>query len=128
MNDVTKTRKDLGYFIKQIEQLSCLVYCDRNMNDAISTRKIPEYTRLRLMFSLGIFLVEITSFMFLSQHRDTQAIFYLLNRDTKVIFYLFYKITKVFSSFRDVIRVSTVRENEVRPIRDCVGRVLFYKA
>ena len=30
--------------------------------------------------SLGIFLVEMTSFTFLSQHRDTQAIFYLLNK------------------------------------------------
>ena len=49
------------------------------MNDAISTRKIPKNTRLCLMFSLGIFLVEMTSFVFLSQHRDTQAIFYLLN-------------------------------------------------
>ena len=49
------------------------------MNDAISTRKIPKNTRLRLVFLLGIFLVEMSSFMFLSQHRDGQAIFYLLN-------------------------------------------------
>ena len=45
----------------------------------------------------AIFLVEMASFMFLSQYRDT-----------KTIFYLFYKITKVFSSFRDVIHVSVL--------------------
>ena len=58
------------------------------------------------MFS-GIFPVEMASFMF-------------LYRNTKAIFCLFYKITKVFSSFRDVIHVCT------RPIRACVGRMLFY--
>ena len=47
------------------------LYCDRNMNDAISTSKIPENTRLRLVFSLGVLLVEMTSFMLLSQQRDT---------------------------------------------------------
>ena len=47
------------------------------MNDAISTRKVSENTRLRLVFSLGIFSVEMTLIMFLLQHRDTQAIFYL---------------------------------------------------
>ena len=57
------------------------LYCDRNMNDVILTRKIPENTQLHLVFLLGIFLVEITSFMFLSQHRDTQAILCLLNID-----------------------------------------------
>ena len=35
--------------------------------------------------------------MFLSQYRDTKA-----------IFNLFYKITEVFSSFRDVIHVSVL--------------------
>ena len=45
----------------------------------------------------GIFPVEMASFMFLSQYKDTKA-----------IFYLFYKITKVFSSFRDVIHVSVL--------------------
>ena len=49
------------------------------MNDAISTGKTPENTRLHLTFSLGIFPVEMMSFMFLSQYIDTQAIFYLLN-------------------------------------------------
>ena len=48
------------------------------MNDVISTGKIGENTRLHLVFSPDIFLVEMTSFMFLSQHRDTQAIFYWL--------------------------------------------------
>ena len=49
------------------------------MNDAISTGEISGNTGLRLLFPLGIFLVEMTSLMFLSEHRDTQAIFYLLN-------------------------------------------------
>ena len=38
------------------------------------------------------------SFMFLSQYRDTKA-----------IFYLFYKITKGFSSFGDIIHVSVLQ-------------------
>ena len=79
MDDVTKTQKNLGYFIKQEENSFRSPYCDRNMNDAISTGKIPGNTWLRLVFLLGIFPVEMTSFMFLSQHRNTQAIFYLLN-------------------------------------------------
>ena len=53
-----------------------------------------ENTRRSREFS-GLFLIEMASFMFLSQYRDTKA-----------IFYLFYKITKIFSSFRDVIHVS----------------------
>ena len=79
MNDVTKTRENLGYFIKQIEIAFVSLHCDRNMTEAISIEKIPENTRLRLGFSLGIFPVQMTSFMFLSHHRHTQAIFYLLN-------------------------------------------------
>ena len=78
MDDITKTRKSLRYLIKQVENSFRVLYCGRNMIDAISTGKIPENTRLRLVFSLGIFVVEMTSFVFLSQHRDTQAIFYLL--------------------------------------------------
>ena len=50
-------------------------YCDRNMNNAISTGKIPENTQQRLVFSLGIFPFEMTSSMFLSQRRHTQAIY-----------------------------------------------------
>ena len=53
-------------------------YCDRNIHDAISTGKIPENIWLCLVFSLGIFPVEVTSFMFLSQPWDTQEISYLL--------------------------------------------------
>ena len=74
MDDVTKTRQNLGYFYKTNRNR------DRNMNDAISTGKIQENTRLYLVFSPGIFPVEMTSFMFLSQHGDTQVIFYLLNK------------------------------------------------
>ena len=67
------------------------------MNDVISTGKIPsENTRRSGLFS-GIFSLDMASFMFLSQYRDTKA-----------IFYLFYKITKVFSNFCDVIHVSVV--------------------
>ena len=65
MDDVTKTRKNHGYFIKQIENsLSVPVH------DAILTWKILENTWLRLVFSLGIFLVEMRSFMFLP-NRET---------------------------------------------------------
>ena len=67
------------------------------MSDVISTRKMPSENTRRSQAFTGIFLVELASFMFLSQYRDTKA-----------IFYLFYKITKVFSSFRDVIRVSAL--------------------
>ena len=71
--------------------------CDRNMNDVISTRKmLSGNTRRSRVFS-GISPVEMASFMFLSQYRDTKA-----------IFDLFYKIAKVFSSFRDVIYVSVL--------------------
>ena len=67
------------------------------MNDIISIGKMPcKNTRRSRVFS-GIFPVEMASFMFLSQHRDTKA-----------IFYLFYKVTKVFLSFRDVIHVSVL--------------------
>ena len=55
-----------------------------------------ENTKRSRMFS-GIFLVEMALLMFLSQYRDTKA-----------IFYLFSEITKVFSSFRDVIHVSVL--------------------
>ena len=41
------------------------------MNDTISTGKIPENSQLCLMFSLDIFLVEMMSFMFLSQHKHS---------------------------------------------------------
>ena len=41
----------------------------------------PENTRLHLLFSLGILVVEMLAFKFLSQHRDTQPIFYLLNNE-----------------------------------------------
>ena len=67
------------------------------MNDIISTRKMPsQNTRHSQLFS-GIFLVEMASFMFLSQYRDTKA-----------IFYLFYKITKVFTSFPDIVHLSVL--------------------
>ena len=56
------------------------LYCDRNIHDGFSTGKIPENTRPRLVFSLGIFPVEMMPFMFLSLHRDTQKIFHLLKR------------------------------------------------
>ena len=76
-----KTQENLGYFIKQIEnsfQVSVLVI---------------------EAFFLGIFLVEMTSFMFLSQHRDTQAIFYCVNQSMAVLlikFFLFGCSTMIF--------------------------------
>ena len=94
------------------------------MNDDISTRKIPSENTRRSRVFFGIFLVEMASFMFLSQDRDTKAIFYLL-----------YKIRRhsclctVIQNENDVNRVSIYnpREDEAHPIRACVGRVLFYK-
>ena len=58
------------------------------MNDVISTGKMPSENTGRSRVFSGIFLVEMASFMCLSQYRDKKA-----------TFYLFYKITKVFSSF-----------------------------
>ena len=56
--------------------------------DMVDIRKTQE----NLGYSLGIFLVEMT-FMFLSQHRDTQAIFYLLNRNLFISYkLLLYKL------------------------------------
>ena len=67
-----------GWCHKNLTTTFMTLYCDRYMNDAIWTGEIPENTWLCLMFSLDIFLVEMTSFMYLSQQRDTQAISYLL--------------------------------------------------
>ena len=57
----------------------------------------PEKCLVKTRDVAECFLVEMVSFMFLSQYRDTKA-----------IFYLFYIIIKVFSSFRDVSRVSVL--------------------
>ena len=51
------------------------LWCDRNVNDDISTGKMPENTKHSQVFS-GIFLVEMTSSMFLSV-KGTKAVFYL---------------------------------------------------
>ena len=51
MNDVTKTRESLGYFMKQIAFVS--LYCDRNMNDAVSTRKHSATPRVFTRHSSG---------------------------------------------------------------------------
>ena len=67
MNDVMKTRENLGHFIKQIEIAFMSLYCDRSIPDAISTTKIPENTQLCLVFALGILPVEMT-FMFPSEY------------------------------------------------------------
>ena len=57
--------------------LLCLcVVGDRNMNDAISTRKKCVKT---LDSAWHFFLIEITPFMFLPDHRDTKAMFYFVN-------------------------------------------------
>ena len=80
INNVKKNWKNFSYFIKQIYSKIAFVSlgCDRNMDDAISIIKMSENTKLHLVFSLGIFLVKMMSLRFLSQSRDTQAIFYLL--------------------------------------------------
>ena len=61
------------------------LYCDRNIHDAISTGKIQKNKHLTTprVFS-RYFSVEMTSSMFLSQHRDTQVIFYLFNIENNI--------------------------------------------
>ena len=49
-----------------------------NIYEAILTKKIPENTRLRLVYPLRIFPAEMTSFMLLLQYRDTRGLCYLL--------------------------------------------------
>ena len=67
------------------------------MNDVISNRKkSSENTRCSQLFS-GSFLVEMASWMFLSQYREMKA-----------IFYLFYKITKDFLNICDIIYIYTL--------------------
>ena len=75
--------------------------CDRNMNGIISSRKMLSGNTRRTRVSSGIFPTEMASWMFLSD-----------NRNTKAIFHLFYIIAKVFSSFRDVIHVSVLWYNK----------------
>ena len=90
-NHMEKTKEDKKVYKKWMNKmktnrkyLSCLV--DRNTYDAISTRKIPENTRPCLVFPLGISPVEMTSSIHvsitaISQHRDTQAIFYMFKTE-----------------------------------------------
>ena len=59
---------------------------DRNIHDAISVGKMPEDTRVRLVFPLSIFLLEMMPFMFLSQHRQTQAAFLFMQVRYRSIF------------------------------------------
>ena len=70
---------------------------DGNIIDLISTGKMPSHNTRRVRVFSGILPAEMTSFIFLSQYRDTKA-----------IFYLFDKITKVSSSFREIILVSVL--------------------
>ena len=79
MDDVTKTKKNPWLYYKtNRKKYSCLRTVIRAFV-AVSIGKMPENIWLRLVFLLGIFPAEITSFMFLSQHKDTQTTFYLLN-------------------------------------------------
>ena len=71
--------------IKNITYVS--LFCDRNTNDVISTeKKMPCGISIRDGASVFTHFspVEMASFVFLSQHRDT-----------KTMFDLFYKITSV---------------------------------
>ena len=69
------------------------LYCGRGIHDPTSIGKVPENTRLRLIFARGISPVEMTSFAFLLQHRDTQAIFRLLN--IKVLYSTYFPLEPV---------------------------------
>ena len=80
------------------------------------------------MFS-GIFLVEMASFMILSQYRDTKAIFYLFHKITKIFPSCLTSFISLYSNTKWKWRqpcLNTLRENEARLIKACVGRVLFY--
>ena len=57
----------------------------------VQQENIPENTRLRNVFLQGMFPVEMTSFMFLSQHRDTQVSFYLLKENFRLSKYHIFK-------------------------------------
>ena len=79
MKDVMKTQIKCGCFIKQIIAFLPL-YRDYNISDAISTEKNTWKSSATPMFPPGTFPVGMTSFMFPSQHVDTQAVFYWLKR------------------------------------------------
>ena len=84
---------------------NCLSVCAviETWTTSFQPEKMPGENRRHSRVFSGIFPVEMVSFKF------------------------FCKITKVFSNFRKVIHVSILRENKARPIRACVGRVLFYE-
>ena len=109
--------------------LECLCAVIETWMTSFQPVKMPsENTRRSRGFS-GILPVKMASWMFLSQHRNMKA-----------IFYLFYNITKVFwvvvtssmsptliQNENDVSRVYIQREDDARPIRVCVGRLLLIK-
>ena len=74
MDDVMKTWKNLGYFIKQIENSFCVCTVVGTFMMLFQPEKlhVHQNTWLYLMFSLSIFPIEM-------RVRDTQAIIYLLN-------------------------------------------------
>ena len=86
------------------------------MNDVISTRKMPIENMRHSQVFPGIFLVEMVSFMFLSQYRD------------KIYFPFVWS-----SNNQGSLKFSwchwclcTMRENEAYPIRACAGHVILY--
>ena len=75
IDDVTKSRKNKRYFIKQIENsFRVSVVWQKQEWHHLNWKNTGKHSATRNWKS-----VEMTSFMFLSQYRDTQAIFYLLN-------------------------------------------------
>ena len=124
-------RRPTTRLLTNTELLECLCSVTVTLMTSFQPEKMPVENTRRSRVLSGICPVEMASWMFLSQYRDT-----------KVIFYLFYKITKEFPSFRKVIHICvlqykmkkastclcTVRENEARPTKACVGLAMFYNS
>ena len=67
---------------------------------------------------------------FLSQYRDTKAIFYVFYKTGKFFQIFVGSSMSLYSNTKwewRQLSLYTLRENEARPIRVCVRRVLFYK-
>ena len=80
MDDLREFEKTLVILWNKQKTAFVSLYRDRNIHDSISTRKISETTRLSrllLVFS-DIFPIKMTSFKFLSKHRDSRTNFHLL--------------------------------------------------
>ena len=108
--------------------LECLCAVIETWMTSFQPEKCPVKTRGVAVFS-GIFPVETASFMFLSQYRDTKAIFYLFYKKPRFFRFFVTSFMSLHSNTKWKWRqlcLCTLRENDARPIGARVGRVLFY--